>query len=264
MSKKIENFSNVSYLQSAIIQREVINRLMQRLSLINFSPRSIIDIGSGIGLGTENLLKFYSKTKFYMLDNSFKSLKDSVIKQKKVFPICANFTNIPFNDYSFDFVFSSSALHWDLDIQMSFSEIYRILKPGGLFLFATYGPDTLIELRSAWSIVDKKKHVNDFYEMHDIGDLMLNLNFMDPVVDVEKIVVEYINVKQLQKDLKNIGSKVIHEEHHKNGLFGTKKMKDMYEEYEKFRRKNGTLPATYEVIYGSAWKKMDNISEYIK
>jgi malonyl-CoA O-methyltransferase len=76
-------------------------------------------------------------------------------------------------------------------------------------LFSTYGPDTLIELRSAWAQIDDYKHVNDFYDMHDIGDLMQNLNFMDSVLDTEKIIIQYDNVKQLQKDLKNIGSKVL-------------------------------------------------------
>ena len=47
-------------------------------------------------------------------------------------------------------------------------------------------------------------------------------------------------------------------------IFLATKMKAMYQEYEKFRSKTGYLPATYEVIYGSAWKKMDNIIEYSK
>ena len=47
--------------------------------------------------------------------------------------------DLPFESDTFDFVFSSSALHWELDIKSSFEEVYRILKPGGLFLFSTYG-----------------------------------------------------------------------------------------------------------------------------
>ena len=108
------------------------------------------------------------------------------------------------------------------------------------------------------------RHVNDFYDMHDIGDLMLNLNFMDSVLDTEKIIIQYDNVKQLQKDLKNIGSKVLRDKDEEIPLQGNIKMRLMYQEYEKFRSKSGELPATYEVIYGSAWKKMDNIIQYSK
>ena len=67
-----------------------------------------------------------------------------------------------------------------------------------------------------------------------------------------------------QKDLKNIGSKVLRNNDEKSSGISTFKMKAMYQEYEKFRSKMGYLPATYEVIYGSAWKKMDNIIEYSK
>ena len=100
--------------------------------------------------------------------------------------------------------------------------------------------------------------------MHDIGDLMQSLNFMDSVLDVEKIVIQYNEVAQLQKDLKNVGSKVFYDDAEKIPLYSSQKMSAMYQEYEKFRSKLGHLPATYEVIYGSAWKRMDNIIEYTK
>jgi len=199
-----------------------------------------------------------------MLDSSLKSLEENIIKKKNVFKVCADYTKIPYESNTFDFVFSSSALHWELDIHSSFKEIFRILKPGGLLLFSTYGPDTLIELRSAWAQVDSNKHVNDFYDMHDIGDLMLNLNFIDSVVDTEKIIIQYENIRQLQKDLKNIGSKVLPGEDKSKNLSSISGMKSMYKEYDNFRLKSGDLPATYEVIYGSAWKKMDNIIQYRK
>ena len=253
-----------NYLESAIVQKEIISRLIKRLSLINISPRKIIDLGAGIGLSTECLLNQYSKSEFYMLDNSLAALKNKIFNNENVFSICGDFKSIPLESNTFDFVFSSSALHWELDINSSFKEIYRILKPGGLFLFSTYGPDTLIELRSSWAQIDNKKHVNDFYDMHDIGDLMLNLNFMDTVVDSEQIVIQYDSVIQLQKDLRNIGSKVVHDDNKNQKLYGHNRMLAMYQEYEKFRAKNGNLPATYEVIYGSAWKKMDNIIQYAK
>ena len=138
------------YIDSAIVQKEIINRLVDRLSFINLSPQKIIDLGAGVGLSTKSLLEHFTKSELFMVDHSFKSLSSNILENKKIYSVCANFTNIPFKDNEFDFVFSSSALHWELDIQSSFKEIYRILKPGGLFLFSSYGPDTLIELRSAW------------------------------------------------------------------------------------------------------------------
>jgi len=259
--KKIDKkrfFEN--YLESAIVQKEIVSRLMERLSLISISPEKIVDIGSGIGLGTKKLKELYLDAEFYMFDKSFQSLNLEYAGNKSTFLVCGDFTKTSFKDNAFDFVYSSSALHWDLDVKSSFEEMYRILKPGGLLLFSTYGPDTLIELRSAWAQVDDGKHVNEFYDMHDLGDLMLALNFIDTVVDSEKIIIDYDNVKQLQVDLKNIGSHVTQDNKKVNGLLSKNKMKLMYMEYEKFKNQSGSLPATYEVIYGSAWKKFNVVS----
>lgn len=253
----MSKFISKKYVDSAVVQKEIIKRLMDRLSFINFVPRKIVDLGSGVGLSTDSLLKIHPSAEFFMVDHSFDSLNFNILGDKNVTPVCANFKNIPFENSTFDFVFSSSALHWELDIQTSFKEIFRILKPGGLFLFSTYGPDTLIELRSAWAQIDQSKHVNDFYDMHDIGDLMQSINFSDVVVDTENIIVKYERVSQLQKDLKNIGSKVLYSRDNKQSLFSMSEMKKMYFEYNKFRSKDGDLPATYEVIYGSAWKKFN-------
>ena len=259
INKKNKKFAD-NYADSAVVQKEIIKRLIQRLSFINISPERILDIGSGIGLGTEKLFEHYSQSEYFMLDKSFQSLNSGYIENENISMVCADFKNICFKDNSFDFIFSSSALHWDLDVKSSFQEIYRILRPGGLLLFSTYGPDTLIELRSAWAQVDDNKHVNEFYDMHDIGDLMLNINFIDTVVDAEKIVIDYDNVKQLQLDLKNIGSKVMKDPNKLSSLSAKSKMKLMYAEYEKFKNTSGNLPATYEVIYGSAWKKFNVVN----
>jgi len=258
---KDANKKNLSkkYIDSAIVQKEIIARLMDRLSLINISPKEIIDVGAGVGLGSKEINKIYPEANCFMLDNSIESLNENILIEQNAYKVCANFKKIPFKNNSFDFIFSSSALHWDLDIESSFKEIYRILKPGGLFLFATYGPNTLIELRSAWSRVDEYKHVNDFYDMHNIGDLMQSINFDDSVVDFENIVVEYSDVFKLQKDLKNIGSKITYSKKNHQNLTAKNKMNAMYKEYEKFRQENGSIPATYEVIYGSAWKKFNSI-----
>ncbi len=246
-----------NYISSAIVQKEVIKRLIDRMSLINILPSSIIDIGSGVGLSSEPLLKSYTESNLIMYDHSVDALKNSVIDEnERVNIVCGEFKSLPFENDSFDIVFSSSSLHWEDDINLSFSEIYKILKPGGLFFFSTYGPDTLTELRSAWESVDNRRHVNDFYDMHDIADLMLNLEFMDTVVDSERIIIKYDSVTHIQKDLKNIGSHITKKQERSGSLYSKGKMEAMYREYENFRHQDGLLPVTYEVIYGHGWKKV--------
>ena len=134
--KKINKHISEKYINSAIVQKEIIDRLIERLSsFINFIPRRVIDLGSGVGLSTKSLLEIYPNAEFIMIDHSSESLSDSILDNKNLSSVCANFKNIPFENSSFDFVFSSSALHWELDIQSSFKEIYRVLNLAGYFYF---------------------------------------------------------------------------------------------------------------------------------
>ena len=64
-------------------------------------------------------------------------------------------------------------LQWCLDLGPVFTELRRVLAPGGLLMFTTFGPDTLMELRASWAQVDGYTHVNQFIDMHDIGDSLV-------------------------------------------------------------------------------------------
>ena len=102
MSKKLKKHVAEKYIESAIVQKEIINRLMERLSFINLSPRKVADLGSGVGLSTESLLKLHPNSEFYMMDYSFKSLNSNILQNKSVNSVCANFKNIPFENNTFE------------------------------------------------------------------------------------------------------------------------------------------------------------------
>jgi malonyl-CoA O-methyltransferase len=131
-------------------------------------------------------------------------------------------------------------------------QVFNVTSPGGLFLFSTLGPDTLKEFRASWEAVDLTPHTNDFIDMHDIGDALLQSGFQDPVIETEYLTIEYPSAKKLMGDLKGIGAQNSHP-NRARGLTGKKQFQEFTESYETFRRPNGLLPVTYEVIYGLAW-----------
>ena len=139
-----------------------------------------------------------------------------------------------------------------------------MLKPGGLYVFTTFGPDTLKELRYSWSKVDEANHVNMFVDMHDIGDALLQDGFAEPVMEAEVLTVTYDCVDGLMHDLKAIGANVTastsQAEHAAKGLGGKSMLQTVRQSYEKYRQGN-LLPATYEVIYGHAWKPVLEVSK---
>ena len=128
-----------------------------------------------------------------------------------------------------------------------------MLAPQGLLNFSTLGPDTLRELRSAWSEVDSHTHVNQFLDMHDIGDALVRAGFESPVLDVERYTLSYLDVRRVAADLKATGA------HNatlgrSRGLTGRRRFNALTAAYESFRR-DGRLPATYEVVFGHAWAR---------
>jgi malonyl-CoA O-methyltransferase len=165
--------------------------------------------------------------------------------------LCADLEHLPLADASIDLVFSSLTLQWCNDLEATFSGVRRVLKPGGLFMFASFGPDTLKELRECWSRVDNAVHVNSFDDMHDVGDALLRTGFADPVMESEIITVNYATVDRLMDDLRGIGANVT-ADGGRRGMTTQAMLSRLRDAYEAFRR-DDVLPASYEIIYGHAW-----------
>ncbi len=248
----------VNYESSAVLQRSVCDELLQRLDLTSLQPSVIVDVGCGTGWGTEYLLKKYKKAKIISLDLSPEMLKQTKAKGgwlRKLRLICADAENIPLDDESVDLVFSNLMLQW-CDYKKVFAEFKRILKPDGLLMFSTFGPDTLKELKQSWAQVDDYVHVNEFTDMHDLGDELIQVGLAEPVMDMELLTLTYKDVVSVMTDLKAIGANtrlVNQKQSPGQGLVTPSKLKNVISYYEKFR-KQGVIPASYEVVYGHAWK----------
>ena len=160
--------------------------------------------------------------------------------------------SLPFRDGSFDLVFSSLMLQWCDDLDAVFAEIARVLKPGGVLLFSTFGPGTLAELREAWGASDAPgNHVNHFFDPHALGSALMHAGLSEPVLDVDRTVIDYPDVLTLMRELKAIGAHNV-TAGRARGLTGRKRLSAMTQAYESLRR-DGKLPATYEVIHAICW-----------
>jgi malonyl-CoA O-methyltransferase len=248
----------VCYESSAVLQRNVCKELLQRLELTSLKPEVILDVGCGTGWGTQDLLKKYKRAKILSLDLSPQMLRQTKSKGswiRRPGLICADAEQIPLQNESVDLVFSNLMLQW-CDYKKVFAEFKRILKPDGLLMFSTFGPDTLKELKQSWAQVDDHAHVNVFTDMHDLGDELIHAGLAEPVMDMDQITLTYSDVVSVMKDLKAIGANTILKNQQKEtgqGLITPAKLKRVIAHYESFR-KRGVVPASYEVVYGHAWK----------
>ncbi len=248
----------VCYESSAVLQRNVCKELIQRLELTSLEPSVVLDVGCGTGWGTQDLLKKYKKAKVLALDLSPEMLKQTKSKGgwiRKPTLICADAETIPLQDESVDLVFSNLMLQW-CDYKKVFAEFKRVLKPDGLLMFSTFGPDTLKELKKSWAEIDDHAHVNHFTDMHDLGDELIQAGLAEPVMDMDLLTLTYDDVMSVMKDLKAIGANTIlknQKSQAEKGLVTPGKLKRLIANYEQYR-KQGVIPASYEVVYGHAWK----------
>lgn len=242
------------YDEVAVLQREVGERIMQRLEYVRIEPATILDVGAGTGVFSQALSRRYGKSRVLALDLAPRMLAQAR-RRKGWFSrqgfVCGDAESLPIADASIDLIFSNFTLQWCSELDRTFAEFRRVLRPGGLLMFSTLGPDTLKELRQSWRAVDDAPHVHDFLDMHDIGDALLRAGLSDPVMDVENFTLTYPDAMQLMRELKIIGA---HNAamHRKQGLTGKGELKKMLAAYETLRR-DGMLPASYEVVYGHAW-----------
>jgi len=246
------------YESSAVLQRNVCKDLLNRLDLTSLNPSVVLDVGCGTGWGTQDLLKKYKKSKVISLDISPEMLKQTKSKGglfRKPKLVCADAENIPLEDETVDLVFSNLMLQW-CDYKKVFAEFKRVLKPDGLLMFSTFGPDTLKELKQSWAQVDDHAHVNEFTDMHDLGDELIHVGLAEPVMDMDILTLTYSDAISVMKDLKAIGANTILKNQQKDvkqGLVTPGKLKQVIVHYESYRKEN-LIPASYEVVYGHAWK----------
>jgi malonyl-CoA O-methyltransferase len=263
-----------SYDASAVLQREVGTRMAARLDVIRLAPTSILDAGCGSGAALAELAFRYSVARRVALDIALpmlgvvrqgierRSLLTRLIGSVKGLPapsaapllVCGDIAALPFATGNFDLVWSNLALQWVNDLPRSLAELCRVLKVGGLVTFTTFGPDTLRELRAAFANVDRHTHVSRFIDMHDIGDLLLHAGFADPVMDMEYLTLTYGDADAMLRDLKAIGATNA-TQGRPRGLMGRARWQRTRSALDAMR-KEGRVPATFEVIYGHAWKAM--------
>ncbi|MCB5188484.1 malonyl-ACP O-methyltransferase BioC [Methylobacillus caricis] len=250
-----------NYDASAILQQEIRGRMFERLDLIKLQPAAILDAGCGTGHASVALGKRFSGSQVLSLDIALGMLQKTLAQQplfkrilgfSRTSAICGDIEQLPLASASVDLVWSNVAIQWCNDLDRAFGEMHRVLRPEGLVMFSTFGPDTLKELRAASSTEPAHVHVSRFIDMHDIGDALVRAGFSAPVLDVERFVLTYDDVMAVMRDLKAIGA------HNAaagrpRGLLGRGFLAKLTAAYEQYRSE-GKLPATYEVVYGHAWK----------
>jgi malonyl-CoA O-methyltransferase len=263
-----------SYDSAAVLHREVGQRMAERLGIVRLDPAAILDAGCGTGEALGELRARYPRARLVGLDLAYPMLQaarrrdllaradtrplvrrllgtfTAEVRQPAL--VCADVCRLPLGARSVDLIWSNLTLQWVDELPLALAEFHRVLNIAGLFTFTTFGPDTLGELRRAFAAADASSHVNGFLDMHDVGDMLVQAGFADPVMDMEMITMTYADAGSLMRDLKAIGAQNARVDRRRS-LTGRDRWQRMLAALEDFRR-DGRLQASFEVVYGHAWK----------
>jgi malonyl-CoA O-methyltransferase len=198
----------------------IANRLLQRLAVFRFQPKIILDVGAQNGYTTRALAKCFPTAEIFGVDVSHALLTQSQtgLPWRRPKMIAADYTALPLAKHSVDMIFSVLALPMSANVGQILREFHYLLRPEGLLLFTTLGKDTLVELQ----------HDIVFADMHNIGDQLTQQRFVDPVMDMEYLTLQYSSVARLRQDINSLGI-TIHTD------------------------STSKLSLTVELIYGHAW-----------
>jgi malonyl-CoA O-methyltransferase len=264
----------------AFLLREIAQRMRERLDYIRIAPASVLDVGCGPGDDLPDLHKRFPDAPVFGTDLSHAMLLRAMhhdagdTSWRRFLPASigkalgargprfaqADFGALPFASDAFELLWSNLALHWHSRPDLVFGEWQRVLKVNGLLMFSTLGPDTLKELRGAWAEVDAahgmqtRPHVVDFVDMHDLGDMLVENGFEIPVMDQETLTVTYPSGEKLLADVRRWGAYPFERDAALTMRAARRLHRALVAALDARRRDDGTIPLTFEIIYGHAWK----------
>lgn len=270
--------SAATYDSAATLQHEAEARLLESLDYYAEgregdaqTPSLVVDLGCGPGRASRAIQQRWPKTQVLALDLALPMLRQhdaetsglarvlagplarslSMLRARVPARICADARALPLADHSVDLLFSNLCLQWIEDLPAVFAGFRRVLKPGGMLVLSTFGPDTLYELRSAFTSADAVPHVSPFASIAQFGDALIASGFRNPVLDRDELVTRYDDLPALMRELRAIGAtNALHARRHT--LTGRTRFATAAKAYDVFRD-GDRLPATWEIITALAW-----------
>ena len=258
-----------------LLAREIARRMDERLDYIRVTPRRVLDLGCGTGADLPRLAERFPDATILAADFSPAMVSGAGTRIRPARPggllrrllsaapaalphLVAQSDALPLARASLGLVWSNLMLPALDDPLPTFREIHRTLEVGGLVMFSTLGPDTLRELRAV--LPDRRgERVHRFIDMHDLGDALVQAGFTDPVMDMEIVTLTYPDLDTLLQDLRHSGGANAATTRPR-GLSGRREWAEARAAYERLRR-DGRLPATFEIIQGHAWKAAPKTTE---
>lgn len=241
--------------------------MLERLEVIRLQPKQVLDIGCGIGKGMDALALRFGEAALLGVDFALPmlaaghtppgvlqrllgawrpALGAGFANRGRPMRAAAEASALPLADSSVDLIWSNLVWHWLAEPLVALDEWYRVIRPDGLLMFSSFGVDTGRELGElGWPLPA-------FPDMHDIGDALSRAGFADPVMDTERLRLEYRDASQLVRELSAL---VGHASRTRASRLWPRAARQNWLDRldHEMLQCNGVLTVTVELVFGHAW-----------
>jgi malonyl-CoA O-methyltransferase len=233
---------------ACFIHDETRARLDARLDLVRLTPAVAVDLGCATGRGAALLAARYPAATVLAIDSSL-SMLEAAAHVPAGRRVLGDAEALPLRAASTDLLLANLVLPWCRPDRL-FAEAARVLTDGGALMFATLGPDSLKEVRTAFAAVDDLIHVHAAFDVHDLGDLAMAAGLTEPVLDVDRLEVTYGDFAGLVRDLRAVGG-INLAGGRRRTLTGRRRFDRFVERLP--RNADGRLAVTVELVLGQAF-----------
>jgi malonyl-CoA O-methyltransferase len=239
------------------LHAEAARRMAERLPFIKLQPARLLDASPALGSSTELLRLSYPKAEVLWheaepaLAERAASARSLGWWQKLRGTGSGQVGALPVKP-EVELLWSNMALHASADLPGLLSAWQASLAVGGFVMFSCLGPDSFVELRPLYARAGWGRPAPDWWDMHDIGDLVLKAGFADPVMDQERLRLTWASPDALLADLRALGGNLAPARF--AGLRGRRWRAELTAQLESLRGTDGRLGLTLELVFGHAFK----------
>lgn len=248
------------------LHREVARRMAERLLLVKARPTLIVDWQAKIGGGGQHLRTVYPEARVWALEAEDESREPVTAVTAGVLgrwqSLARRFAGrsspLPVSDRPVPpeagLVWANMGLHGHPDPRAVFETWLRVLAVDGFLMFSTLGPGSLPELRALYAREGWGPPMAPLVDMHDLGDLLVESGFADPVMDQEQLVLTWPDADAALRELRELGGNA--DPARVRGCRTPRWRTALLEALHggAATRSDGRVGLTFEVIYGHAFK----------
>jgi malonyl-CoA O-methyltransferase len=250
--------------QAPWLNAEIAQRMAERLAIIKFQPERVLQWSAFLGASDAELRRIYPQAQMSLVEpvealrarsgaagRRAPGLMNLLRRREAGAPVLLP---VEVLDESAQLLWSNMYLHMSPDPQALIRRWHRALQVDGFVMFSCLGPDSLRELRELHVALGFGAAGPEWIDMHDIGDMLVETGFADPVMDQERLTLTWREPARLLADLQALGGNLAVARF--TGLRTPRWRENYMNALGRLRGADGLLRLTVEVAYGHAFKPL--------